>query len=268
MSQERVQSYRLRRDRERIAAIGTELGEVIVSMLDDLETAEPELPVDDRAADVWEPLVAIADAADPEWGAKARAACVELAEAQAAGAIDESLNVRLLADLREIVATQEADVPSAVVVDALRTFPESPWDRFGITQAHLARRLSEYGVRPRQIRPDGPTGKQVRGYRVADLTEVFARYLPPSQNVTMSHDQVEPPEDPPPVTPVTVTARESVTYATSACDTVTDGDTLTDEERESFRWIVQWNASLLPDTDLVRIITDARDHILVEEAAQ
>lgn len=48
------------------------------SARDTLELAEPELPVTDRDADVWEPLVAIADLAGPEWGDRAREACVEL----------------------------------------------------------------------------------------------------------------------------------------------------------------------------------------------
>ena len=40
-----------------------------------LADAEPELPAEDRAADVWEPLVAIADAAGGDWPARARKAC-------------------------------------------------------------------------------------------------------------------------------------------------------------------------------------------------
>ncbi|WP_374226445.1 DUF3631 domain-containing protein [Mycolicibacterium sp. PAM1] len=35
-----------------------------------------DMPVEDRAADTWEPLVAIADAAGDRWAELARAACV------------------------------------------------------------------------------------------------------------------------------------------------------------------------------------------------
>jgi hypothetical protein len=40
-----------------------------VRQLDDLADAQPDMPVEDRAADTWEPLVAIADAAGGDWPA-------------------------------------------------------------------------------------------------------------------------------------------------------------------------------------------------------
>ena len=43
----------------------------------ELTAAEPIMPVgiEDRAADAWEPLLAVADAAGGDWPKKARAAC-------------------------------------------------------------------------------------------------------------------------------------------------------------------------------------------------
>jgi len=37
------------------------------SVLAKLADAEPVMPLEDRAADVWEPLIAIADLAGGEW---------------------------------------------------------------------------------------------------------------------------------------------------------------------------------------------------------
>ncbi|WP_404869146.1 DUF3631 domain-containing protein [Kitasatospora griseola] len=53
---------------------------------DRLNDAWPELPdgISDRQADVWEPLLAVADAAGGHWPARARAACVQLVNAAAA----------------------------------------------------------------------------------------------------------------------------------------------------------------------------------------
>ena len=39
--------------------------------LDELRDAEPDMPVEDRAADTWEPLIAIADLAGGDWPARA-----------------------------------------------------------------------------------------------------------------------------------------------------------------------------------------------------
>src|SRR5262245_51822986 len=62
----------------------------------------PELPkgIEDRDADVWESLIAIADMVGGDWPAHARAAAIALvAESKER---DPSLGVRLLADLKEI----------------------------------------------------------------------------------------------------------------------------------------------------------------------
>jgi len=48
---------------------------------DEVADAEPEIPegIEGRAEQIWEPLLAIADAAGGEWPERARAACLELA---------------------------------------------------------------------------------------------------------------------------------------------------------------------------------------------
>ena len=46
--------------------------------LPELEKAEPVMPLEDRAADTWEPLIAVADLAAGEWPALARHAAVVL----------------------------------------------------------------------------------------------------------------------------------------------------------------------------------------------
>lgn len=68
-----------------------------------LRDARPELPValGDREADVWEPLLAIADAAGGDWPKHARQAAVNLAGAAAAGQTD--ILVELLRDIAEIL---------------------------------------------------------------------------------------------------------------------------------------------------------------------
>ncbi|GHE40387.1 hypothetical protein GCM10017673_48460 [Streptosporangium violaceochromogenes] len=51
-----------------------------------MEAAEPAMPVEDRAADTWEPLVAVADHAGGHWPERTRAAVLALtAEADESG---------------------------------------------------------------------------------------------------------------------------------------------------------------------------------------
>ena len=80
-----------------------------------LYAARPALPagIEDRNADVWEALFAIADAAGGDWPKKAREAAVALI---AAGREQEpSLGIRLLADLRTVFGKTEALFTEAIL---------------------------------------------------------------------------------------------------------------------------------------------------------
>src|SRR5262245_26102669 len=115
-----------------------------------MEAARPEMPpgIEDRDADVWEPLLAIADAAGAEWPERARNAVVLLV-----GAVryaEPSLGIRLLADLKVLCDTSTLDaLATAVILERLTNLPETPWgDLKGkpISDRVLAKRLRQYGV--------------------------------------------------------------------------------------------------------------------------
>src|SRR5690606_31975033 len=72
---EQVAAWRSRRAIPELRAIRDQLHEWVRSHLSGLEDAEPDVPAEDRAADVWEPLVAIADLAGGDWPERARHAC-------------------------------------------------------------------------------------------------------------------------------------------------------------------------------------------------
>ena len=72
------------------------------------EAAVPE-ELSDRAQDVWEPLVAIADMAGEGWAERARAAAVDLYAARDQDG--ESIGRRLLADVRAVFDDPERDDP-------------------------------------------------------------------------------------------------------------------------------------------------------------
>jgi Protein of unknown function (DUF3631) len=95
---EKVEQFR-RRIHERQ---GHQVRALIQQWAQEAEIAWPELPpeIQDRDADVWEPLIAIADAVGGDWPPRARVAAVTLVAASKE--IEPSLGIRLLADLRTI----------------------------------------------------------------------------------------------------------------------------------------------------------------------
>jgi hypothetical protein len=138
---------------------------------------EPELPlgIEDRAADCWEPLLAIADAAGNEWPARARAAAVHLT----ARAADETLTagVELLGHVREAFKDDDR-LAAKVLLERLWELPESPWkDIRGkpLDERGLAKRLKGYGIKPRVVRI---VERTPRGYAAEDFHDAWTRYLP------------------------------------------------------------------------------------------
>ncbi len=155
-----------------------------------LRGAKPSMPqaFDNRRADNWRVMFAIADLAGSEWGEKARFAAAKLE-----GATDtSSIGVRLLADIKRIFDEGAHDcILSAKLVELLKEDPEGPWAEWGrgkgLTQKSLAVLLGGGGGRGRGSRggfgirshdvhlPGGVHGK---GYQRSQFDDVWARYLP------------------------------------------------------------------------------------------
>jgi Protein of unknown function (DUF3631). len=173
---ETVKPFRMRRDGVPLRRLGEELGEWVRAHLATLEAAEPELPVEDRAADVWEPLVAIADLAGGDWPKRARAACMHFTDEAAAD--DDTIAIKFLVDLRAVLT--EPAMTTNQIVTRMLALNESPWARFEFTEQDLARRLKPYGLRSHNVRL--ANGKQAKGYRLEDLVDTFTRYAPPVEN--------------------------------------------------------------------------------------
>ena len=142
-----------------------------------LSEAWPEMPagIVDREADVWEPLLAVADAAGQEWPELARSAARALVtEARESPA---SMGIRLLTDLFEIFNGHEV-MSTDELLKALHGVEESPWDDlYGkpLNPRGLAQRLRKYEVGSKTVRL--PVGV-AKGYARADLWDVWQRYTP------------------------------------------------------------------------------------------
>lgn len=153
--------------------------------LDELQKAEPKMPVEDRAADTWEPLIAIADLAGGEWPQTAREACRALtgnAEPEEA-----TLGERLLFDLFAIynvdgegkdLQEKPKHLASAKLVEALVRIPESPWrDLFGkpIDARGIAKLLRNYEIRSKNLKEED--GSIVKGYSRESFEDAWSRYV-------------------------------------------------------------------------------------------
>jgi len=146
----------------------------------------PVLPpqIQDRDADVWEPLVAVADQAGGDWPRRARAAAIALVAS--ARETELSLGVRLLADLRVVFGGRD-QMTTVAILSSLNSLEEAPWgDLKGkpLDSRGLARRLREYDLKSKNIRV-GRDAVQ-KGYDRADFADAWARYLPSPQNSATS----------------------------------------------------------------------------------
>jgi putative DNA primase/helicase len=144
-----------------------------------IAAGRPELParLNDRAADIWEPLLVLADLAGGEWPERARSAAIGLSLA----AEDSSPMGSLLFDIFLVIGSRpEEQMFSRDLMESLnrravgRAWFEARQGR-ALTEWWLAHELRRYGVRPRVIRMGPNTG---RGYVFGDFGEMFRRYMP------------------------------------------------------------------------------------------
>jgi hypothetical protein len=180
--EETVTAFRRRVHAEQGHALRDRLATWAAGQIAAMTAARPEMPsgIEDRDADVWESLLAIADAAGADWPQRAGDAAVALVGA--AKDAEPSLGVRLLADLKTLFDTSTLSaLPTEVILRRLIELPEAPWGDLGgkpITDRTLASRLRQYGIRSKVIRVGDQTP---RGYAKEDLHDVWLRYVPGSR---------------------------------------------------------------------------------------
>ncbi|MEU8402702.1 DUF3631 domain-containing protein [Nonomuraea sp. NPDC048892] len=205
--------YRHRRDRPPLRDLAAELTLWLRADLSVLEAAEPSMPVEDRAADTWEPLVIVADHAGESWPDCARTATLTLtAEADDNG--QTSARIRLLAACRTAFGPDTA-LPTAVLLERLKADPESEWADHGpagLSAMKLGTMLREYDIRSGNIR--FPNGMQAKGYQRADFADAWGRYCP-SLGPVPEADVVPIERENRPSRPSLVTAGQSGTAPTA-----------------------------------------------------
>jgi hypothetical protein len=195
---ERVQPFRLGRDTPALKTLSIQLHTWARKHIATLGQATPNTPLEDRAADTWEPLLIIADTAGGHWPQRARTAATTLVE-QAQTEDDDTLPTQLLADIRTAFADRTT-IRTNELLATLKADPEAPWHTLGpggLNARTLATMLKEFGIHSRVIRFDG---NQQRGYTTTDFHDTWTRYLRPPPNPSQashpSQPQLSPVENP------------------------------------------------------------------------
>ena len=152
-----------------------------------LRKARPALITDisDRAADNWEPLLAIAELAGNEWKEKAMRAARALSGFESDA---PSIGVELLADIKEVFEAKGIDkISSAELISALCEDDEKPWVTYNrgkpLSARQFSKRLKEYHIHNKPLR----IGYEVvRGFEKGQFHDAFIRYLstPSPESVT------------------------------------------------------------------------------------
>jgi hypothetical protein len=166
--------------RREVAASGWNLRDRLAEWLepqhDYLAANWPDLPeeLDDRAQDVWEPLLAIADLAGGTWPDRARSAARTLSSGEERE--DTSLTATLIRDIAAVFSSNgHKAYKTADLLEHLYVIEESPWgDYYGKPMsAHtLSQILRPYRIKTMPVRIGADV---VRGYRVEQFRDAFAQ---------------------------------------------------------------------------------------------
>jgi hypothetical protein len=181
---ERTERFHIERTAEEAEPLRRRLAAWAWRNREKLAASEPEIPaqLDDRAAEIWEPLLAIADLAGGEWPERARQAALMLSGPDRIST--DSVGVQLLADLCQLWCENAwADfTPTNTILGALIRMEDREWatyrkDILSIDSNGLATLLRRYRVVPDQHRVPG-IKHPVRGYWKTDLEPLWAAYVP------------------------------------------------------------------------------------------
>jgi hypothetical protein len=146
-----------------------------------LAAARPAIPpsLNDRAGDIWAPLLALADLAGGRWPQLAREAAVNLG---ASAEENHSIGTLLLEICHAFVIYRVNRIFSRDLVAILNDSESRAWsdlcDGKELDERRLSALLRPYGIKPAPI---WVKEFHARGYLLDDFREVFRRYIPRSE---------------------------------------------------------------------------------------
>ncbi|WP_020115769.1 DUF3631 domain-containing protein [Streptomyces bottropensis] len=178
---EKVAAFRTSRDTPALHAVRDRLAAWLTPLHVRAMDMEPPMPVEDRAADTWEPLVIIADLAGGEWSALARTACRALTDYEVGQDEEGGLRTRLLVGIRRAFAAENdpAVLGTKRLLEHLNADKEAPWAEYGangLTARGLQVLLKPYGIGSANRRFGD--GSQAKGFARNQFLDTWARYCP------------------------------------------------------------------------------------------
>ena len=161
-----------------------------------LRDEDPRMPeaLYNRGADLWRPLVAIADLAGGDWPEGTRSIAVQAV----ASPDDPSYRTLALEDCRTVFDTRgEKRIPSKELVAAMRDLEDRPWGTWGKTEKGLNSHglsgiLGNFGIGTKDAK--NSEGKNLKHYFRADFEKPWKQYrppTPPSGNATSLQSPIE-----------------------------------------------------------------------------
>ena len=166
-----------RRDNKEFADLRSQAKRWAADNFDKLTDPDPEMPenLNDRAADNWRPLLAIADLAGGDWPTRAR----EAAGVLSGEAHNDAMGIELLKDIKAAFGDTEA-MRSVDLVAKLAADPERPWAEWKhgkpLTQNQLARLLKSFCIVSETVHIPGLS--DAKGYQRTHFEEPWNVYCP------------------------------------------------------------------------------------------
>lgn len=203
-SDEAVERFKSRRVAPEAEQLQAAIGEWAEAQMDVLMSADPELPelLSDRAQEVWEPLLAIADEAGGSWPDRARDAALELSAGVEVE--DDEIPLLLLTHLRDVFDEWGTPgISSEGACNSLKEIEEAPWGMWGsrrrepgLNPTDLARQLKAFDIKPRTISlGEGPRRITKKGYKREWFERAWELYLPPQESPSEASTASQTPAD-------------------------------------------------------------------------
>ena len=189
---ELIDNFRRRKSPLELKPIHDEFSAWATEAVPILIDAEPDLPgeLSDRAMDVWEPLIAIADLAGEGWPERSRAAALALSAG--ANVEDASLGVTLLRDIKSLFDSQAVDaIPTDSFIAGDGRVAMGDLRGKELDNRRLAKELKPFGIKPKDIKVSTADNKVRKGYYREAFVDSWNRYLP-TEATTATDDVPEP----------------------------------------------------------------------------
>jgi hypothetical protein len=180
---EHVDSFRTREVAKDAAPLIKRLKDWVPANEKLLRDARPDIPdeVNDRAADIWEPLLAIAELAGGQWATEARRACIEITSGREQD--DQSVGVQLLIAILNLMAPGTlSTMTTSNILTELNKDAEAGYagwrDGKGMRADDLAHYMKSYGIKSQNMRVARKDGSEqvLKGYKAIDFMDAWERY--------------------------------------------------------------------------------------------